>query len=476
MSQEPTSIEQKALALNLDESRYGTLAEIGAGQEVARWLFRVGGAAGTVAKTISAYDMEVSNAIYGASPRYVSRERLEAMLEHEFSLLHERLTSGRGDSTAFFAFADTAAARSFSRPEDGLAWIGIRFQHQLKAEPSDIIVHARLRDQENVLQQEALGMLGINLIYGACYLHQDPEALVTGLGDHLTRARVEVNVVDFSGPAFEGVDKRRFNLHLVQQELSHAILFEKDGWPVEPGSVLYKKPILVIPGTFRPILRVHLDMLAAATRQFRERSGPVADDIVSLAEISTKNVLDPTPYTPDDLLARIDTLWALGLPTLVTDLPEFYRLEGYLSRYSKREVLFVLGAETLARTFQEEYYETLEGGAFEGLGRLFKRWVRVGVYPSRQAHSKVLLTAENVEVSPRMRHLLRYLLESGQVEPLRDYREEHLSASAASVLQDLQSGGRAWEAQVPEAAAALIKQRRLFGYPSEVKLTLEESS
>ena len=476
MSREPISIEQKALALNLDEARYGTLAEIGAGQEVVRWFFRVGAAAGTVAKTISAYDMNVSDAIYGASPRYVSRERLEAMLEHEFSLLHERLTSGRGDSTAFFVFADTAAARSFSRPEDGLAWIGIRFQHQPKAEPSDIIVHARLRDQENVLQQEALGMLGINLIYGACYLHQDPEGLVTGLGDHLTRARVELNVVDFSGPAFAGVDTRRFNLHLVQRGLSHPVLFHKEGWPVEPGSVLYKRPVLVIPGTLRPILRVHLDMLAAATRQFRERSGPVADEIVSLAEISTKNVLDPTPYTPDDLLARIDILWALGLPTLVIDLPEFYRLEGYLSRYSKREVLFVLGAETLARTFQEEYYETLDGGAFEGLGRLFKRWVRVGVYPSRQTHSNLLLTAENVEVSPRMRHLLRYLLESGQVKPLRDYREEYLSASAASVLQDLQSGGRTWEAQVPEAAAALIKQRRLFGYLSEAKLTLEESS
>jgi hypothetical protein len=474
MSQEPISIEQKALELNLDKSRYGTLAEIGAGQEVARWFFRVGGAAGTVAKTISAYDMKVGDAIYGASPRYVSHERLGAMLGHEFSLLHERLTLSRGDSTAFFAFADTATARSFSRPEDGLAWIGIRFQHQPKAEPSDITLHVRLRDQESVLQQEALGMLGVNLIYGACYLHHDPKALVAGLGDHLTRARVEVNLVNFSGPAFARVDTRLLNLLLVQRELSHAVLFHKEAWPVEPGSVLYKKPILIIPGTFRPILWVHLDMLAAATRQFRERSGPSADELVCLAAISTKNVLDPTPYTPHDVLGRIDTLWALGLPTLVTDLPEFYRLEGYLSRYSKREVLFVVGAESLARAFQEEYYETLDGGAFEGLGRLFKRWVRAGVYPSRQAHSNLVLTAENVEVSPRMRHLLRYLLESGQVEPLYDYREEHLSESAADVLEDLQSGGRTWEAHVPEAAATLIKQRRLFGYPFETERTLEE--
>jgi len=465
MSQEPASIEQKTLRLNLDPSRYGTLAETGAGQEVARWFFRVGGAAGTVAKTMSAYDMKVSDAIYGPSSRYVSRERLEAMLEHEFSLLHKRLASSRGDSTAFFAFADTAAARSFSRPEDGLAWIGIRFQHQPQAEPSDIILHARLCDQESVLQQEALGILGVNLIYGACYLHQEPEALVTGLGDHLTRARFELDLVDVTGPAFAGVDRRGLNLHLVQRELSHAILFQNGGQPFEPGSVLYKKPVVVIRGTFRPILRVHLDMLAAATKQSRERSGPAADGIVMLAEISTQNVLDPTPYTQDDLLARIDTLSALDLPALVTDLAEFYRLEAYLSRYSKRALSFVVGAELLEQAFRDEYYKNLDGGALEALGRLFKRWVRVVVYPSRRAHTDTLLTAENIDVSPRMRHLLQYLLESGQVEPLSDYREEHLSASAASVLKDLQSGGRSWEAQVPEAVTALIKERRLFGYP-----------
>jgi len=465
MSQRPISVEQKILRLNLDKSRYGTLAEIGAGQEVARWFFRVGGAAGTVAKTMSAYDMKVSDAIYGASSRYVSRERLEAMLKHEFSLLHERLTSSRGDSTAFFAFANTAAGRSFSRPEDGLAWIGIRFQHQPRSEPSDIILHTRLRDQESVLQQEALGTLGVNLIYGACYLHQDPEMLVTELGDHLTRTRVEFDLVDLSGPAFAGVDVRRLNLYLIQRELSHAILFQNGDKPVEPSSVLYKKPIVVIRGTFRPILRVHLDMLAAAKKEHRVPSGSAVDDLVSLAEISTKNVLDPTPYTPDDLLARIDTLSALGLPVLITDLPEFHRLEVYLSRYSKLDLSFVVGAELLEQAFREEYYEKLDGGALEAFGRLFKRWVRVVVYPARRPRTKTLLTAENVDVSPRVRHLLRYLLESGQVEPLHEYLEEHLGVTAADVLADLQSGGKSWEAQVPDAATTLIKQRRLFGYP-----------
>ena len=464
MSEEPISIEQKVLRLNLDKARYGTLAEIGAGQEVARAFFRVGGAAGTVAKTMSAYDMKVSDAIYGPSPRYVSRERLEAMLQREFSLVTERLASSRGDSSAFFAFADTAAGRSFSRPEDGLAWVGIRFQHRPQEEPSDIILHARLLDPESILQQEALGILGVNLIHGACYLHQTPEALVSELGDHLTQGRVELNFLDLSGPAFAGVETRLLNLHLIQRELSHAVLFHDGGQPVEPGSVLYKKPLVVLRGTFRPILRLHLDMLAAAAKQFRERSGS-DEEVVSVAEISTQNVLDAKPYNPDDVLARVDTLAALGLPVLVTDLAEFYGVEEYLSRYSKRDVAFAIGAKILERALREEYYEKLDGGLLEGLGRLFKRRVRFVVYPSRQADTNVLLTAENVEVSPHIRHLLRFLVESGQVDPLREYREESLGVAAAAVLADLQSGGTSWETQVPEAVANLIKQRRLFDYP-----------
>jgi hypothetical protein len=463
MNQEPISIEQKILRLNLDHSRYGTLAEIGVGQEVARSFFRVGGAAGTVAKTISAYDMKVSDSIYGPTSHYVSRERLEAMLTHEFSLLNERLAVSRGDSTSFFAFAVTAAGRSFSRPEDGRAWFGIRFQHQPKQEPSDIILHARLRDKESVLQQEALGILGVNLIHGACYLHHDPERLVKELGDDLTPGRFELNLIYLSGPAFRGIDPRVLNLHLVQRELSHAILFQ-DGNPVEPGSLLYKKPIVIIRGTFRPLLTVHVDMLAAAAKQFRERTGS-ADEVVSLAEISTKNVLDPTQYAPDEILARVDTLSAVGLPTLVSDVPEFYGLEEYLSRYTRSGIAFAAGAKILERALREEYYEKLEGGLLEGLGRLFKRRVRFVVYPSRPSHTDVLLTAENVEVSPAIRHLLTYLLETGQIEPLREYREEHLGVTGSAVLADLQSGGRSWEAHVPEVVAALIKQRRLFGHP-----------
>ena len=184
---------QKALKVNLDPTKYGTFAEIGAGQEVARWFFRVGGAAGTIAKSMSAYDMTISDAIYGQSDRYVSRQRLHKMLDHEFGLMLERLQAKRGADTRFFVFADTVAAKSFKGTGECHGWMGIRFQNQPGAEPSQIIIHVRMLDRENLQQQEALGIIGVNLVYGAFYLSNDPKAFIGSLLDDLTHERVEVD-------------------------------------------------------------------------------------------------------------------------------------------------------------------------------------------------------------------------------------------------------------------------------------------
>jgi hypothetical protein len=248
---DPLPTAQKALQVNLDRSRYGTIAEIGAGQEVARWFFRVGGAAGTVAKSISAYDMTVSDSLYGASPRYVSQERLHQMLDHEYAALLASLASARGDSTAFFAFADTVAARSYTRKEDGAGWLGSRFQDRPGAEPSQILLHVRLLDPEAALQQEALGLLGVNLIYATSFLHGDVDAFVASLGDHLSRDRVEVDFVDVGGPVFAGVDVRRLSLDLLRRRLAQAVMFSADGRPVEPSALLYKRALYVLAGSGR---------------------------------------------------------------------------------------------------------------------------------------------------------------------------------------------------------------------------------
>jgi hypothetical protein len=422
MPSEPLSTGQKALQLNLDRTWYGTIAEIGAGQEVGRWFFAVGGAAGTIAKTISAYDMTVSDGIYGKSHRYVSRERLEQMLDREYTSLLESLAPARGDATSFFVFADTAATRSYSRREDGVGWLGIEFQHEPGSEASQVLLHARLLDPETTGQQEALGLLGVNLIYAAWSRRGDPDALVTGLGDQLSRDRVEVDFVDVSGPLFQRSDVRRLNLDLVLEKLGRAVMFASDGQPVEPSRGLYKRPVFVLRESFTPVRREDLDMLAAATEQLQAASD--REVAVSLAEISTAE-----PRAPDDthadLLGRLDTLAAAGLPTLVTDIGELFRVADYLRRYATPRVVFVAGTQTFAALFREKPFENLRGGVFEALGRLFTRGVTLALYPDRDPGTGGLLRASTVAVPPEYRHLLRHLLDNGLIHELDERPGRH---------------------------------------------------
>jgi len=416
MPTEPLSAGQKALQLNLDRAWYGTIAEIGAGQEVGRWFFAVGGAAGTIAKTISAYDMTVSDGIYGKSRRYVSRERVEQMLDREYTALLESLAPARGEATSFFVFADTAATRSYSRREDGVGWLGIRFQHQPGSEPSQIVLHARLLDPETTGQQEALGLLGINLIYAAWSRRADPDALVASLGDQLSRDRVEVDFVDVSGPLFDRSDVRRLNLDLVLEKLGRAVMFASDGRSVEPSGALYKRPVFLVRESFRPVLEVDLEMLAAATEQLQEakdREGSVSLGVISIAG----------PAAPAeghaDLLQRLDALAAAGLPALVTDLDEPFRIASYLRRYAPPRLVFVAGTQTFVALFGDKPFENLQGGVFEALGRLFTRGVILALYPDRNPRTGAVLRASTVAVPPEYRHLLQHLLENGLVHELR---------------------------------------------------------
>lgn len=413
MPTEPLSAAQKALQLNIDRTWYGTIAEIGAGQEVGRWFFAVGGAAGTVAKTISAYDMTVSDGIYGKSHRYVSRERVEQMLDREYTSLLEALAPTRGAATSFFVFADTAATRSYSRREDGVGWLGIRFQHQPGREASQIILHARLLDPETSGQQEALGLLGVNLIYAAWSRRDDPDALVASLGDQLSRDRVEVDFVDVSGPLFERSDVRRLNLDLVLEKLGRAVMFGPDGQPVEPSGGLYKRPVFVLRESFRPVLPVDLDMLSAATEQLQEAKDREA--AVSLAEIP---IADPAAQA--DVLGRLDALAAVGLPTLVTDMGELFRVARFLRRYATPRVVFVASTQSFAALFDKKPFENLQGGVFEELGRLFTRGVTLALYPDRDPGTGEILRASTVAVPPEYRYLLRHLLDNGFIHELRE--------------------------------------------------------
>jgi hypothetical protein len=407
---------EKAFQINRDATRYGTFAEIGAGQEVARWFFHVGGAAGSVAKTMSAYDMAVSDAIYGPAERYVSRQRLQAMLDHEWRLLLERLDAGRGERTMFFVFADTVATRSFTRREDGHGWLGIRFQTAPRAEPSEIVIHARLWDADNARQQEALGILGVNLIHGAFYRHTTPEAFLASLMDQLTRDRMEVDMVQFRGPAFAGVDHRLMALQLVHQRLTNAAFFTAVGAVAEPAEVLHERPVLLERGRFQPVTDLMLDMLRRSAAQM-VRAGSATP--VVLMEMTLRHLLGVQPNIDHaDFLARADALCGLGQTVMISNYSRFYNVATYLRRYTHQRIVLVMGVPTLAGLFDEQHYRDLEGGILEAFGKLFAGGVKLYVQPWQRPETGECVTAANFQAPPPLRHLYAHLLGTGAIEPL----------------------------------------------------------
>src|SRR5436190_9742097 len=456
---------KKAFQINLDAKRYGTFAEIGAGQEVARRFFHVGGASGTVAKTMSAYDMTFSDAIYGTADRYVSRKRLETMLDHEYSLLIERLNHKLGKQRACFVFADTVATRSFKQHNESHGWLGVRFQEQPGGEPSQIIIHVRMLDETHVDQQEALGIIGVNLLYGAFYHHR-PEKLIASLQENLAPDRIQVDMVRLSGPAFVDVDNRLMSLQLVSQGLTDAVMFTAEGESVQPADLLHKKAILVERGSFRPVTYVTNDMLNGARRAFVRDSGRTDKDVVVLMEMTLENLLSEGQLNHADFLARVDILGALGRPVMVSRFGEYYRLATYLSRYTNQMIGLVMGAPSLMEIFDEKYYLNLEGGILEGFGRMFKSGLKLYVYPMVDEETGELVTATKLEVAPNLRSLFRYLIENGFIGEIADYNPQYLGIHPPEALRKLQCGDPRWEQMVPVEVAEIIKNRGFFGYRS----------
>jgi len=454
---------RKAFQINLDRLRYGTFAEIGAGQEVARRFFHVGGAAGTIAKTMSAYDMTFSDAIYGPTDRYVSRSRLQTMLDHEYDLLIERLERKLGSERTFFVFADTVAARSFKQHNESHGWLGVRFQKEPRGEPSQIIIHVRMLDESNVDQQEALGVIGVNLLYGAFYESQ-PERLISSLQQNLAPGRIQVDLIKFSGPAFANIDNRLMSLQLVSQGLTDAVMFTADGEMVQPSEILYKKAILIERGSFRPVTYATNDMLEGARRQFLQESGSSKKDLVVLMEMTLENLLSEGQLNHADFLARVDILGALGRTVLISKFGEYYKLAGYLSRYTNRKIGLVMGVRSLLEIFDEKYYLNLEGGILEALGRMFKLGLELYVYPIIDEKTGKLITATQAQIAPNLRSLFQYLIDNRYIEDIRDYRKDYLRIYPPVVLAKLKSGDPAWEEMVPPEVAQIIKEREFFGY------------
>jgi hypothetical protein len=459
--------DKKAFQINLDAKKYGTFAEIGAGQEVARRFFHVGGAAGTVAKTMSAYDMTFSDAIYGSAQRYVSRDRLQTMLDHEYSLLIERLDKKLGGARTFFVFADTVAARSFKQHNESHGWLGVRFQNEPRSEPSQIVIHVRMLDEANVDQQEALGIIGVNLLFGAFY-HQQPEKLIASLHENLAPNRMQVDLIKFSGPSYAGVDNRLMSLQLVSQGLTDAVIFTADGEMVQAADILYKKSILVERGSFRPVTYATNDMLNGARAAFLKQSGSADTDLVVLMEMTLENLLAEGQLNHADFLARVDILGALGRTVIISKFGEYFRLASYLSRYTNRMIGLVMGVPSLLEIFDEKYYLNLEGGILEALGRMFKSGLKLYVYPMIDEESGELVTAKKLEVAPNLRSLYRYLIENEFIQEITEYNPAYLRIHPPETLAKLQSGDSGWESMVPPEVTRMIKDRHFFGYRAAV--------
>jgi hypothetical protein len=441
--------------------------EIGGGQEVAAFFFKVGAAAGTIAKTMSAYDMTFSDAIYGSSPRYVCEERLYKMLDKEYSLLGKRLVEKSKD-TSFFAFADTVETLNFKKTNQGHGWIGLRFQLQPGAEANECILHVRLKDNNAIWQQEVLGTIGVNLIFG-CYHIKDTEELVCSLVDGFDKDRVEVDMLRFSGPDFDHVDNRLISLLLVKNGLSRMAMFDQHGHVMQPSEALYKKDILILRGRFRPVTHVAVDMMLAGYRRFINEPDVGKETVMTLTEINFKelkrqgDIIDVEEY-----LHTADLLCSLGQNVLISDYQEYYRLVAYMSQFTRdRKIGVILGIYNLTSVFSEEYYKNLKGGILEAFGILFGRNVKLYVYPSIHRETGEIYHLKDIEISKKQKPLLQYLIGHDKVAGVEKARIENLKIISDNVLEMIRKDEPGWEELLPKRVANAIKAHCLFGYPKE---------
>ncbi|MHA7844287.1 MAG: TonB-dependent receptor [Winogradskyella sp.] len=462
------SLKDKALRINLNKDIYGTFAEIGAGQETVRQFFRAGGASGTIAKAMSAYDKHFSDAIYGIEDdkRYVTEARLRKMLIHEVNLMEQRIPKEDNPNKIFFSYANTVATIDFAKKYKGHGWVGIKFQVKPEGEYNEIVLHIRFKENDARLQQETLGKLGTNLIYGAFYKYNQPRKLLRYLYDHLEKDQLEIDTINFSGPVFKDVDNRLMSLQLVKNGMTDAVMFAPDGNNVLPARVLYKKNILALRGSFRPVTKVNMDMYEKSYEMFIKENKVEKENTQVIFEITLSNLRAEGEIDEQDFMDRARLLCSLGQTVLISNFQEYYKLVEYFSQYSKNRMGLTMGVSNLVDIFDEKYYRHLSGGILEAFGKLFYKDLRVYLYPMQNDDGS-LTTSENLKVHPRMKELYKFFKYNGKVVDITDYDASNLSVFSRTVLKKIANGDNDWEEMLPEGVAKLIKEKSLFGCESE---------
>lgn len=455
---------QKALQINLDSAIYGTFAEIGAGQEVVRHFFRAGGASGTIAKTMSAYDKDFSDAIYGkeVDGRYVSKSRLKKILKQEYGLIESRLNREEHPDKKYFSFANTLATINYTKTVKGHGWMGCRFQTSADGGYNEVIFHVRLNDSDAKLQQETIGVMGTNLIY-ACFNHyKEPKTFIKSLYDNLTRDNLELDMIHMEGPDFENVDNRLLSLTLVKEGMTDAVIFGPDGKNQQPSDVLYKKNILTIRGSFRPVTKVNLDMMENGYKAFIEENKVEKDNVQLLFEITLSNLKMEGDIDEKDFLDRADILCSLGHSVLISNYKQYYKLIEYFSNYTKARMGLIIGVNNLLEIFDDKYYRNLNGGILEAFGILFTRDLKIYLYPYQAEASDELLNSKNIPIHRRLRPLYDYLLKNGKIKDLK-FNASVLQIFSRDILNKIKKKKDGWEEGVPDGVSEIILDKKLFG-------------
>ncbi|MEX0313657.1 MAG: TonB-dependent receptor [Allomuricauda sp.] len=459
------SIKAKTLRINLNPNIYGTFAEIGAGQETARQFFRAGGASGTIAKAMSAYDKAFSDAIYGSEDdgRYVTQARLKRMLAHEMNLVEERISRENNPDYLFFTYANTVATIDFSKRYKGHGWVGIRFQLDPKQKEYDeIVLHIRFKQSEARLQQETLGIVGVNLIYGAFFKYHKPKKLLKYLYDHIDKDTIEIDMVNFTGPNFQDVDNRLMSLQLIKNDMTDAVMFGPDGNNLLPAAVLYKKNILALRGSFRPVTKVNMDMFQKSYDIFIREQTVEYENTIVVFEITLSNLKAAGEIDEQDFMDRAELLCSLGHTVLISKFQEYYKLVEYFNNYTKAKIGLTMGVNNLVDVFDEKYYRDLSGGILEAFGKLFFKDLKVYLYPMKDAETGQIMTSNNVKVHPRMKELYKFFKYNGKVMDIIDYDPDIMHIFSREVLKRITNGEEGWEEMLPEGIAEVIKEKQLF--------------
>lgn len=469
------SLEAKALRINLNANIYGTLAEIGAGQEVARHFFRCGGASGTIAKTMSAYDKNFSDAIYGkeADKRYVSESRLNKMLDLEMEHLEERIEKKTGSQKIFFTFANTVTTIDFAKKFKGHGWMGIKFQTEPNGPYSMITTHVRFHEIDARSQQESIGVMGVNLIYGAFYQHDRPRKMLRYLYDHIDKEAIEIDTINFTGPLFKDIDNRVLSLELVKNGMTEAVMFGPDGNNLLPARELYKKNILALRGSFRPVTKVNLDMYKKSLSIFEKEKDVDPDQTLVIFEITLSNLMSTGVIDEQDFMDRANLLCSLGHIVMISNFKEYYRLAEYFSNYTTKKIRLTMGVSNLVEIFQEKYYRHLSGGILEAFGKLFFKNLIVYLYPMLDPKTDDIVDSNNLKVHPRVKELYKFFKYNNKVVDILDYNKDDMRIYSRDVLDMINLGKSGWENMLPEGVSNLIKEQKLFGYHAEPQKALD---